>query len=649
MLAYKDYEKAVFDWLYSKYKATGFTFSIRRKISKGAEGDYFTGTENSNYFGTTFWFIPVGYPGSNGELIQLNFTYSKERSPYVYYFEFIQTSDPDDLQNKAALKLIENLLPILEAKFGLISTIKPGAKIFNYKLKPIKASYDTVEEMFRDIDSQLNTLLPLVDENIKMVKTAYPNFKAGRISKENFEVLIQKGFDRIKKYKNEQTSHITPDPVNQMKPRSSKSLPLNLILFGPPGTGKTYKLKRDYFEQFTIKQSAQTREQFLADFVSNLTWWQIITLALLELGKAKVQEIYEHELVRSKASISSSKTVRATLWGQLQSHTVRSNEFVNKTERSEPLYFEKDGDSYWSISHPDLQEKYPEAQELYEQYKNYQVSPDKEIKNYEFITFHQSFSYEDFIEGIKPAIEEDSEGSLRFRIQDGVFKRIAERARRDPENKYALFIDEINRGNVSAIFGELITLIEDSKRAGQAEALEVTLPYSKEKFSVPANLHLIGTMNTADRSVEALDTALRRRFTFEEMLPNPDINELDYTIYGYSASEVLKTINLRIEKLLDREHCIGHAYFIGKDESSIISSFYKNIIPLLQEYFFGDYGKIGLVLGKGFVRLKHNEQALFADFPYDYVEDLAAKPVYEIIQNTEESFAYALAALMNND
>ncbi len=428
---------------------------------------------------------------------------------------------------------------------------------------------------------------------------------------------------------------------------------LNQILYGPPGTGKTYKLKKEYFDQFTVKEVSQTREQFLTELVSSFTWWQVITVVLLDLKRAKVLDIHNHELIQIKESLSASKTVRPTIWGQLQSHTILSCKNVNVVDRSEPLYFQKDSDSFWSIVEEDLKEKYPEAYDIYSQYKNHKASPNVEIKNYEFVTFHQSYSYEDFIEGIKPVLNDEYLGDIKFRVQDGVFKRLADKARRDPQNRYALFIDEINRGNVSAIFGELITLLEESKREGKPEALEVTLPYSKEKFSVPSNLYIIGTMNTADRSVEALDTALRRRFVFEEMLPTPDLEELDYEVYGYKASAILKRINLRIEKLVDRDHCIGHAYFIGKNEETIIDSFYKNIIPLLQEYFFGDYGKIGLVLGKGFIRLKPNEPALFADFSYEYKEDLESRSVYEIIDYRNgkvdlEGFREAIVALMNN-
>ncbi|WP_218959518.1 McrB family protein [Cupriavidus sp. IK-TO18] len=168
-------------------------------------------------------------------------------------------------------------------------------------------------------------------------------------------------------------------------------------------------------------------------------------------------------------------------------------------------------------------------------------------------------------------------------------------AAKPTRNAKVLIIDEINRRNVSRVLGELITLIEPSKRAGCPEALEVTLPYSKDRFSVPPNLHLIGTMNTADRSLAGLDLALRRRFSFREMPPRPELLE-DVDIDGINVAALLQVMNERIELLLDRDHCIGHAYFMPLVESPTLDAlaqvFRAKILPLLQEYFFEDWLRI---------------------------------------------------------
>ncbi|ECP7048324.1 AAA domain-containing protein, partial [Campylobacter jejuni] len=160
---------------------------------------------------------------------------------------------------------------------------------------------------------------------------------------------------------------------------------------------------------------------------------------------------------------------------------------------------------------------------------------------------------------------------------------------------YIIIIDEINRGNVSKIFGELITLIEPSKRIGEKEELKVKLPYSGEEFGVPKNVYIIGTMNTADRSITSLDTALRRRFEFIEMMP--DVSKLSMDCEGINLQELLKAINTRIEYLLDREKTIGHAFFIGVENLNDLKKVFQNkIIPLLQEYFYNDYALINAVL-----------------------------------------------------
>lgn len=224
-----------------------------------------------------------------------------------------------------------------------------------------------------------------------------------------------------------------------------------------------------------------------------------------------------------------------------------------------------------------------------------------------FTTFHQSYGYEEFIEGIQPIItEENNQKDIGYRYKNGIFKQFCEKSKSDSK-PYVFIIDEINRGNISKIFGELITLIEETKRLGASEEMKVSLPYTGDLFGVPNNVYLLGTMNTADRSIALMDTALRRRFQFIEMMPNSNVlNQIGVstiTVNGETLDVVkmLDIINERIEYLFDREHMIGHAFFTSLKENPTIeqlaSIFKKSIIPLLQEYFYEDYEKIQLVLG----------------------------------------------------
>ena len=256
----------------------------------------------------------------------------------------------------------------------------------------------------------------------------------------------------------------------------------------------------------------------------------------------------------------------------------------------------------------------------------------------EFVTFHQSYSYEEFVEGIKPSVKN---GTVIYETKNGVFKNLCKKALEGKDKPYILIIDEINRGNISKILGELITLIEPSKRIGADEGLQLTLPYSGESFGVPSNLYIIGTMNTADRSIALLDTALRRRFEFVEMMPDSEclkdkkISDSGNTI---ELDRLLKSMNNRIEFLLDREHTIGHSYFMGVESIEDLRKVFKNkIIPLLQEYFYDDYAKIIAVLNDNEMieEKKADEEILNIALNKDLVD--SEKVVYEITESKDAS------------
>ena len=224
---------------------------------------------------------------------------------------------------------------------------------------------------------------------------------------------------------------------------------------------------------------------------------------------------------------------------------------------------------------------------------------------FEFVTFHQSYAYEDFVEGIRPVTEN---GAVTYEVRSGVLKRLCDRARRSPDKRFALFIDEINRGNVAKVFGELITLVEVDKRIridasgnrlASCKGLEVTLPYSGERFGVPANVDVIGTMNTADRSIALLDTALRRRFRFEELTPKPELLESidDSEGDAIDLRQLLQAMNARLSRLLHRDQTLGHSYFYHvKSFDELRRVFAREILPFLQEAFYDDWRQIRYVL-----------------------------------------------------
>ena len=224
------------------------------------------------------------------------------------------------------------------------------------------------------------------------------------------------------------------------------------------------------------------------------------------------------------------------------------------------------------------------------------------------VTFHPAYGYEDFIEGFRPVPGPD--GGVRLRLEDGVFKRLCLAAAADPGRRYVMLIDEINRGNVAKILGELISLLEVDKRG----ELRVRLPQSGDSFTIPANVYVIGTMNTADRSIRLLDAALRRRFAFIELMPDPALLAGD-PIEELSLDSFLAALNGTVVEHAGREKQIGHSYFFRRDGSRIETAHElavvvrEEIVPLLQEYAYEDYGKLAKYLGEDLVEVESRSLA----------------------------------------
>lgn len=528
---------------------------------------------------------------------------------------------------------------------SIINSIKKGDKL------ALKTAYTKKNEEGKTIAATKIHNIGTVTENPQNGKTVKVDWQKdfepyelegkGIYRKTINRVLNKDNINLIFDYKNINNEESSTPPSLGV---DVSDLSLNTILYGPPGTGKTYKLQNELFPLFTTRKEQVTREQYVQNIISELSWWEVITMVMLNIGKpCKVADIKAHELIQIKNSFSPIKSLNARIWSQLQTHSIEDSNTVNISNRlSSNLIFDKTEDSYWFIVKEGV-ELIENLQILLMDIVSYEPEKAESIKRYKFVSFHQSFSYEDFIEGIKPVMssEDTQQTEIAYEIQKGAFKQLCELAAKDPHNPYALFIDEINRGNVSNIFGELITLIEEDKRQGEPNALSLDLTYSKKAFSVPNNVYIIGTMNTADRSVEALDNALRRRFSFVEMLPNYEVLKNIETI---DTKYLLETLNRRLVALLDREHQIGHSYFVKpKNVSDLMEVFNKKIIPLLQEYFYNDYDKIGMVLGSGFVKVNNKEITFAPNYSFDVDGELNTEPKL-VYYDDETQFKEALIA-----
>ena len=425
---------------------------------------------------------------------------------------------------------------------------------------------------------------------------------------------------------------------------NTPAIPLNQILFGAPGTGKTYHTKKIAVEIINgKKEEDRKREEINKEYEELIEAGQIVFTTFhqslsyedfIEGIKPKITEsgnvTYEvkdgiFKQLCSRAIEQKPKNSDIEIydfdkgWNDLiaeaEQNLLSDSMLSLRTRNGEEVYVTKITDNKnIKIKHKgggsgtEYNVPYDRINNLYKVFPDLSVSVISNIDK-EFDSVIGSCNYTGF-----------------WAVLNYINNKIKENNRTKP---YVLIIDEINRGNVSAIFGELITLLEEDKRKGNKEHTEAKLPYSGKDFSVPNNVYIIGTMNTADRSVEALDTAFRRRFSFVEMQPNPNHEDLS-KVGDVELKKLLKTINERIELLIDKDHQIGHSYFIGiQGLEDLKRTFKDKIIPLLEEYFYGDFGKIGLVLGGEFIKLAENQVAFPENFEYEkgFLED---KKIYHI-------------------
>ena len=462
---------------------------------------------------------------------------------------------------------------------------------------------------------------------------------------------------------------------------------VNTILYGPPGTGKTYKSIRyavntidtkfnqnsskvdeDYVKRFNeFKDSGQIA---FTTFHQSYGYEEFIEGIKPSLGQDSDNEGSENVLYTLNNGVFKEFCLRAQevvvdkeltgispnaqIWKVSVSDTVKDDCFEsNRVRINFSLGDRSKSVEYFnhSIQKGDIILMTPQSRTLITgigivtDEEAYEIKEDTGItaRNVEWLAREVSIDITDYSNGkqmVRNTVSRVHIISVKdilniIKNNSNIYQNLDIPQKND--KKYVFIIDEINRGNISKIFGELITLIEDSKRDGEKEAMSVTLPYSKEEFSVPNNVYILGTMNTADRSIALMDTALRRRFEFIEMMPNEELLT-DIVIDGIEVKKMLETMNRRIEGLYDREHTLGHAFFMPlKNEkkatiNQLASIFTNKIIPLLQEYFYEDYEKIMLVLGidsqneddSKFISVKNN------DGIFKNSQNIDLNPVYQI-------------------
>src|SRR5690554_1278404 len=496
------------------------------------------------------------------------------------------------------------------------------AKSTDYKFRVISenpicddyVNFDGSPEAYLNRIQDFNQILRNSQSVFNAIEKELNRSQISSYSKYNKKELERMAFDID--FRNEILSQLetqtkTEKPMESIK--SDKKTPLNQILFGAPGTGITYNTKRVAVEIINGEKQ-RTREEINAEYEDLVNKKQIVFTTFHQSLS------YEDFIEGIKPETSDGNVT----------YEVKDGVFKSLCQNANPKNTVSFENAYEKLQQKLAENEIIELKTPTD--KTFSIALNKN-GNLSLMTGSKREK-----QGVltKEKLLQQLNGKEVFIGWEGYFKGVINHLKSEfnfnPETtentkNYVLIIDEINRGNVSAIFGELITLLEEDKRKGNKEQTEVTLPYSNDKFSVPNNVYIIGTMNTADRSVEALDTPLRRRLSFIEMQPNPSVL-LNSEYQDVDLKQLLETINQRIEVLVDKDHQIGHSYFIGIQNLEDLKLVFKDkIIPLLEEYFYGDFGKIGLVLGGNFIYQEENTAKFPKDFTYenDFLED---KKVY---------------------
>ena len=345
----------------------------------------------------------------------------------------------------------------------------------------------------------------------------------------------------------------------------------NVIYTGVAGTGKTHQLLQ-IAREYTDTLPRIEADDLLTQMLAALNWREVLCLIFLDFKReqkelVKVPELCAHPFLQTKATLNQrDKHLPNTVQAELQRHSCKNSTTVGYKNRAAQAYFDKDVSSAWYL----LPESLPLLAELDAQLTEWREARDsvpQHKQRYSMVSFHQAYGYEEFVEGIRPVTAAQG-GALSYEVQQGVFLDLCQRAAKDPNARYAMLIDEINRANVSRVFGELLSLIEPDKRMGQVNAMQVQLAYSKKPFGVPDNVDIYATMNTQDQSLAPLDMAFRRRFRFIDCPPRPELlpvitledNTTDSSAH-VDLARLLAGLNQRIQQTLGTEAQLGHAFF----------------------------------------------------------------------------------------